>query len=153
MKHFVKTGTLLAAALLVVGCEESQTPVEVPVEVEYPAVAGTYTLTATIREMPGAEFVGTVTLVDESRSTPAFKGTYGVRIISPRGQSNLFTGDVTGSVSTDQKISFTMWDFTNPAAPAHEWTGTLSGPTISGTHLIQARDGSRFSGPFSATKQ
>jgi hypothetical protein len=115
----------------------------------YPAVAGTYALTATFNGLPSAvaHVTGTVTLSQASRSSSAVGGAANLAVfISP----NTFTEtSVTGIIlTTDGKISFHLGSASAPTT----WTfdGTIAGKTMSGTHTL-SNGAQSFSGPWTAS--
>ncbi|MDQ4077123.1 MAG: hypothetical protein M3220_12845, partial [Chloroflexota bacterium] len=121
-------------------------------QVEYPLVQGIYDLTAPITfGIPGAQYLGTINLVQSSRKKSGFGGDYAVQIVGPNGErSKTFTGTISGQVANSGAISFNFFD---GSRNDHSWTGSLSGATISGTWIIRAPDGSSLSGTFTATRR
>ncbi len=108
--------TVLASALLLAGCGDGLTATE-----EFPTVAGTYDVSAPINEVPGARFTGTITVVDESRTTSAFEGTYTLTLLGADGSKRGgFTGSlVEAGISSKGSVQFDLNSNT------FRWRGTL----------------------------
>ncbi len=120
--------TIIASALVLAGCGDGLTATE-----EYPAVAGTYDVSAPIAEVPGARFTGTITVVDDSRTTSAFEGTYTLTLLGADGSKRGgFTGSlVEGGISSSGSVQFDL------NANTFRWRGTLGEVgNMSGTWIL-----------------
>ncbi|HEY0024464.1 MAG TPA: hypothetical protein VGB24_16235 [Longimicrobium sp.] len=128
------------ATLLLVGCGDATGPRT------YAEVQGTYDVSAPIAEVPGARFSGTMTIVDDSRDTPEFGGTYTLSLIGADGANHgRFTGDlVNGAVTGAGSVRFYLDD------DKFRWSGAVSDEGgVTGTWVL-ANAASNYTGTFVA---
>lgn len=107
---------VLASALAIAGCGDGLTESE-----QFPLVQGTYDVSAPINEAPGARFTGTITVVDDSRTTSQFSGTYTLTLLAADGtKRGGYTGElVQGGISSKGSVQFDL------GTNSFRWRGAL----------------------------
>jgi hypothetical protein len=138
MRHRIATAVL--STLLFAGCSDSTGPKP------YADVQGTYDVSAPIAEISGARFTGTLTIVDDSRDTPHFEGTYTLSLIGADGANRgRYTGDlVAASVTEAGSIRFNLDD------DKFRWSGAVAeGGNLTGTWVL-SNTASNYTGTFVA---
>lgn len=133
--------TVLASALALAGCGDGPTASE-----QFPSVQGTYDVSAPIHEAPGARFTGTITVVDDSRTTSQFSGTYTLTLLAADGtKRGGYTGElVEAGISSKGSVQFDL------GTNSFRWRGTLGEVgNMNGTWILV--DGaSNYTGSFVA---
>ena len=122
-----------------------------PAGPQFPSVAGTYAITGTFDDLPGATVSGPLTLVQADRSTGALSGTVTLTLRTSSGTSSTASGLFDATVTTAGNITFSVgapsggsssWTFTGPV--------TASG-VVGGRHTLRGVCGT-CPGPWAATK-
>lgn len=149
MKRLLPTLTL--AALAACGGSDATGPKNPT----FPSVAGVYQVTGAFPSPPPAlNFNGTISLSQPSREQPALTGTANLVVALSTGPITFSTIN-NASVSEGGLVGFNVGGSTGTAS--WRFTGTLSGSTITGTHILTGTSSTgaptSFSGTFTATKQ
>jgi hypothetical protein len=134
---------LLAAALLA-ACGDSTG------SQDYENVQGVYDVGAPLNEIAGARFSGTLTIIDDSRSTPEFSGTYALRLLGPDGATaGNYSGDIKdGEVTKTGSLKFNLQN------DGFRWSGVMSGTgDISGTWILVGESQANYTGSFLADRR
>lgn len=135
---------ILATSLLLAACGDGGTGPDAFADVQ-----GTYDVSAPMAEVPGARFTGTLTLIDDSRDTPEFAGTYTLSLIAADGTNRgRFTGDVVNAALTETgSVRFHLDD------DKFRWTGTVTeSGDLSGTWIL-TNAASNYTGTFVAASR
>lgn len=140
----------LLALVALAACGSGGSDPVAPTPPRYPDVAGTYSVTGTIDQLPAtqASIAGAFTIVQPDRNLPAITI---VLAMTSRVQTSTFAFTGTRSATLNDAGYFvfnvgepgstTTWDF----------RGTISGKAITGDHLLIG-SGSTFTGRWSATR-
>lgn len=141
---FNRFASVLVAALVLAGCGDSTG------SQEYEEVQGVYDVGAPLNEIAGARFSGTLTIIDDSRDTPEFSGTYALRLIGPDGATaGNYSGDIAaGEVTRTGSLKFNLKD------EGFRWSGVMSGTgDISGTWILVGSGQANYTGSFLADRR
>lgn len=141
---FNRFASALVAVVVLAGCGDSTG------SQDYHEVQGVYDVGAPLNEIPGARFSGTLTIIDDSRSTPEFSGTYSLRLIGPDGTTaGNYSGDIAaGEVTRTGSLKFNLKD------EGFRWSGVISGTgDISGTWILVGQGSSNYTGSFLADRR
>jgi hypothetical protein len=135
---------LIAAAALLAGCGDSTG------SQDYKEVQGVYDVGAPLNEIAGARFSGTLTIIDDSRGTPEFSGTYSLRLLGPDGATaGNYSGDLSGGEIT--KTGSLKFNLQNDG---FRWSGVMSGTgDISGTWILVGSGQANYTGSFLADRR
>jgi len=118
---------------------------------QYPSVAGTYAITGTFDDLPGATVTGPLTLVQADRSSGALTGSVTLTLRTSTGATSTASGLFDATVTTTGNVSFSVgapsggsssWTFTGPV--------TTSG-VVGGRHTLRGVCGT-CPGPWAATR-
>lgn len=120
----------------------------------YPAVAGTYVVSGGFNGVPTsqASLAGTLTFQQPSREASALAGAANITV-SIGTSSGTFTSISNAMVTPQGTLSF---DVTSTGTSTWKFSGTVSGTTIVGTHILSgltSTGNSSFVGTFTAVKQ
>lgn len=141
---FNRFASALCAALVLAGCGDSTGAQD------YDEVQGVYDVGAPLNEIAGARFSGTLTIIDDSRSTPEFSGTYSLRLIGPDGATaGTYSGDISaGEVTRTGSLKFNLRD------DDFRWSGVMSGTgDITGTWILVGEGSANYTGSFLADRR
>ena len=136
--------TALALAAVLAGCGDATG------SQDYDAVQGVYDVGAPLNEIAGARFSGTITIIDDSRSTPEFSGTYALRLIGPDGATaGNYSGDIqAGEVTRTGSLRFNLQN------DGFRWSGVISETgDISGTWILVGQGSANYTGSFLADRR
>ena len=122
-----------------------------PAGPQFPSVAGTYAITGTFDDLPGATVSGPLTLVQANQSSSALTGTVTLTLRTASGTSSTASGLFDATVTATGIVSFSVgapsggsssWTFTGPV--------TTSG-VVGGRHTLRGVCGT-CPGPWTATR-
>jgi len=133
------------AALLACGGDDD------PAGPQFPSVAGTYAITGTFDDLPGATVTGPLTLVQADRSSSALTGTVTLTLRTSSGATSTASGLFDATVTTTGNVSFSVGA---PSGGSSSWTFT--GPVtatgvVGGRHTLRGVCGS-CPGSWAATR-
>lgn len=132
----------LALALTLMACGDSTGPDD-----SFPAIAGIYDYSGAVHDVPSAAFTGTLTIVDDSRETQEFTGTYALTLSGGGLAPSSFAGDIVNArVTRDGDVLFDL------DASDYHHTGTLNGGRITGSWSLTGSTSS-FTGTFTAIRR
>lgn len=137
--------TILQVALVaaVMGaCKDASGP-----DFRYPEVAGLYDYDGFVNGLAEARFTGTMTLVDDSRDTPEFAGTFTITLSGGGIQPLTLSGSVLNARVTENGDMFFDLDGSD-----YHHTGTLAGGRITGSWVLIGSTSS-FSGTYTAIRR
>lgn len=113
----------------------------------FPAVAGTYDYSADVIGIPAAFFNGTITIIDESRKTDAFSGSFDVTVGGGGVTPLRLTGAIlAGRVTRDGDVLFQLGD------PDYAHNGSIAGGRITGSWILTGSSAS-YAGSFTAIRR
>jgi hypothetical protein len=142
MKHFL--AALAFGALVACGGDSSTAPKNPT----FPSVAGVYAISGSFTGA-ALPFSGTITFSQPSREQPTLEGSANLTVYATDGNITFGTID-NASVSETGLVGFNVGSAVGTAT--WRFTGTLTGTTITGTHLLSDATSSA-GGTFSAVRQ
>ena len=133
------------AALLACGSGDDD-----PAGPQFPSAAGTYAITGTFDDLPGATVTGPLTLVQADRSSGALTGTVTLTLRTSSGATSTASGLFNATITTAGNLSFSV----GAASGSSSWTFT--GPVtatgvVGGRHTLRGVCGT-CPGPWAATR-
>jgi hypothetical protein len=122
-----------------------------PAAPQFPSVAGTFAITGTFDDLPGATVSGPLTLVQADRSSGALTGSVALTLRTSSGATSTASGLFDAAVTTAGVVSFSVGA---PSGGSSSWTFT--GPVTAtgvagGRHTLRGVCGA-CPGPWGATR-
>ena len=135
----------MVAAMLACGGDDD------PAAPRFPSVAGSYAITGTFDDLPGATVSGPLTLVQADRNSGALTGTVTLTLRTASGATSTASGLFDATVTTAGNVSFSVGA---PSGGSSSWTFTgpvTTAGVVGGRHTLRGICGT-CPGPWAATR-